>query len=187
MSLSVITFLDRLCIAVAGRRIQQELGRGFTEGEMAILSSLPFVLGTLANLAGGFVSGAAVRRFGMRRGRTLVGSTCLAAGACLPVLTAVVLLTLGFGVMDLMLPSVGAICLDISGPHAGAVSGVKNMSGQLGGFLCTVLFGYAVRKYTYYNLPLFVIAGMVALAAFLFARIDASRPLFAANQPEPAR
>jgi MFS family permease len=161
-------------------------GRGFTEGEMAIFSALPFVLGAAANLAGGFVSDAAVRRFGVRRGRVLVGSTCLAIAACLLVTTAmtrdrniaVVLLTMGFGVMDLMLPSAWAICLDISGPHAGAVTGAMNTSGQLGGFFCTVLFAYIVREYNDYNLPLFVIAGMVAFAAFLFTRIDASRPLF---------
>ena len=169
-------------------------GRGFTESEMAIFSALPFVLGALANLAGGFVSDAAVLRFGVRRGRVIVGSTCLAAGACLLMLTAlahdrnaaVVLLTLGFGVMDLMLPSAWAICLDISGPHAGAVTGAMNTSGQLGGFFCTVLFGYLVREFNDYNLPLFVIAGMVALAAFLFTRIDASRPLFEPLAVQPA-
>jgi ACS family glucarate transporter-like MFS transporter len=47
-------------------------GRGFTEGEMAVFSSLPFVLGALANLAGGYLSDAAVRRFGPRRGRVLM-------------------------------------------------------------------------------------------------------------------
>lgn len=169
-------------------------GRGFSEGEMAIFSALPFVLGAAANLAGGFVSDAAVRRFGVRRGRVVVGATCLATGACLLVLTAitrdrniaVALLTIGFGVMDLMLPSAWAICLDISGPYAGAVTGAMNMSGQFGGFLCTVLFGYMVREYNDYDLPLFIIAGMVALAAFLFTRIDASRPLFPSSAVEPA-
>jgi nitrate/nitrite transporter NarK len=169
-------------------------GRGFSEGEMAIFSALPFALGAAANLVGGFVSDASVHRFGVRRGRVIVGSTCLAAGACLLVLTAltrdrniaVVLLTLGFGVMDLMLPSAWAICLDISGPYAGAVSGTMNMFGQLGGFCCTVLFGYLVGTYNDYDLPLFVIAGMVALAAFLFTRIDASRPLFSGDHVEPA-
>jgi hypothetical protein len=61
-----------------------------------------------------------------------------------------------------------------------------NTSGQFGGFLCTVLFGYLVREFNDYNLPLFVIAGMVALAAFLFTRIDASRPLFRPVEAPPA-
>jgi MFS family permease len=153
---------------------------------MGIFSALPFVLGAAGNLAGGFVSDAAVRRFGLRYGRVLVGSTCLTLGACLLVATAltrdrglaVALLSIGFGVLDLMLPSAWAICLDISGRHAGAVSGAMNTAGQVGGFLCTVLFGYIVGHYNNYDLPLFVIAGMVAFSAFLFTRIDASRPLF---------
>ena len=161
-------------------------GRGFSEGEMAIFAALPFLLGAAANLAGGYVSDAAVRRFGVRWGRVLVGSTSLGVAAVLLVLTAltrdrngaVILLTLGFGVMDLMLPSAWAICLDISGSHAGAVTGAMNTAGQLGGFFCTILFGHLVGKYNDYDLPLFVIAAMVGLAAFLFTRIDASRPLF---------
>ncbi|MEZ5355831.1 MAG: MFS transporter [Bryobacteraceae bacterium] len=163
-------------------------GRGFSESEMAIFSALPFVLGAAANLAGGFLSDASVRRFGLRRGRVLVGSSCLATAAVLLAATAlaqdrgvaVALLTLGFGVMDLMLPSAWAICLDVSGPHAGAVTGAMNTAGQLGGFLCTVVFGYVVGRWGNYDLPLFLIAAMVATAAVLFTRIDASRPLFAA-------
>lgn len=167
--------------------------RGFTEAEMAIFSALPFMLGAAANLAGGFVSDAAVRKLGLRRGRMIVGSTCLAIAACLLVGTALTqnrgtavgLLTLGFGVMDLMLPSAWAVCLDISGPHAGAVTGAMNTAGQLGGFLCTVLFGYIAGHFNNYDLPLFMIAGMVALSAFLFTRIDASRPLIVAMEPDP--
>lgn len=168
-------------------------GRGFSEREMAIFAALPFLLGTAANLAGGYVSDAAVRRFGIRWGRVLVGSSSLGVAAILLVLTAltrdrhgaVILLTLGFGVMDLMLPSAWAICLDISGPHAGAVTGAMNTAGQLGGFFCTILFGHLVGKYNDYDFPLFVIAAMVGLAAFLFTRIDASRPLFESAIAEP--
>lgn len=169
-------------------------GRGFSEAEMGILASLPFICGALANLAGGFVSEAAVRKFGRRRGRSIVGCVCLSAGACLLVATAlthnrsmaVALLTIGFGVMDLMLPSAWAICLDISGPYAGAISGAMNTAGQLGGFCCTVLFGYIVGSYHDYNVPLFVIAAMVAFSAFLFTRIDASRPVVSHVRQEPA-
>ncbi len=169
-------------------------GRGFSEAEMGIFSALPFLLGAAGNLAGGFVSDAAVHRFGLRYGRVAVGSTCLSIGSCLLVATAltrdrgtaVVLLSVGFGVLDLMLPTAWAVCLDISGPHAGAVSGAMNTAGQLGGFMCTVLFGYIVGRYNDYDLPLFVIAGMVAFSAFLFTRIDASRPLFPEGAMEEA-
>ena len=97
-------------------------GRGFTEKEMGFFSSLPFILGTLANIGGGFLGDHLSRRFGLRTGRRLVGSVSLTASALLLVATAlthqkmmaVLFLTLGFGVMDLMLPTAWAICLDIA-------------------------------------------------------------------------
>ena len=90
---------------------------------------------------------------------------------------AVLFLALGFGVMDLMLPTAWAICLDVAQKYAGAVTGAMNMSGQLGGFLCTVLFGYAVERSGSYHTPLFVIAFMLLVSASLFSRIDPTIPL----------
>ena len=59
--------------------------------------------------------------------------------------SAIVLLSLGFGVMDCMLPSAWAICLDTGGACAGAVSGAMNMAGSAGGFVCTV----ALHRYLF--------------------------------------
>lgn len=161
-------------------------GRGFTESEMAIAASLPFLLGTVSNIAGGYISDASVRRWGLRSGRRRIGvaSLVVSAGALLLAATTaernltVVFLTLSFAIMDLMLPSAWAICLDIGGSHSGAVSGAMNTAGQLGGFVCTLAFGYVVKYFDSYNAPLFGIAGMLLLAAFLFSRIDATKPLF---------
>ncbi|MEZ5399154.1 MAG: hypothetical protein R2729_05755 [Bryobacteraceae bacterium] len=118
-------------------------------------------------------------------GRSAVGSTFLAATAALLVADAlmrdrglaVVLISLGFGVSDLMLPSAWASCLDVAGQHADAVAGVPDTAGQGGGFLCTVVFGYPVGWSGDYDLPVYAIAAIVALSANLFTRIDASRPL----------
>ncbi len=161
-------------------------GRGFTEAEMGIFSALPFIVGAAANVAGGYISDAAVRRLGAQWGRKIVGVVCLSVAALLLIATAsieskmgaLVLITLGFGVMDLMLPSAWAICLDIGGAHGGSVTGTMNSAGQLGGFLCTVLFGYIVASSGNYNAPLLVIAVMLLLSAFLFSRIDTTRPVF---------
>ena len=169
-------------------------GRGFTEAEMGIFSALPFAVGAAANVAGGYVSDLAVRRLGVRSGRTIVGIVCLSVAALLLIATAlteskigaIALLTAGFGIMDLMLPSAWAVCLDIGGQHAGSVTGAMNSAGQFGGFLCTILFGYIVDHYGDYNAPLFVIAAMLLTSALLFSRIDATRPLFAAVQRERA-
>ncbi len=161
-------------------------GRGFTEAEMAVAAALPFLLGTASNIAGGYVSDAACRRWGLRSGRRRVGVTALtlsaaallAAGAATDRYATVALLTVSFAVMDLMLPSAWAICLDIGGGHAGAVTGAMNTAGQLGGFVCTLVFGFVVKYFNSYDAPLVLIAGMLLLAAGLFSRIDATKPLF---------
>lgn len=160
-------------------------GRGLTEAEMATVTALPFLLGAAGNLAGGILSDRLARDLGPRRGRGLVGSACLAVSAALILATAltpgktaaVVLLSLGLGVIDCMLPSAWAICLDLGGNHAGALAGAMNSAGQLGGFLCTVLFGYLTRANGSYDAPLLAIAGMVAVSAVLFLGLDPTRPL----------
>lgn len=167
-------------------------GRGFTEREMTYYAALPFVLGSLANVWGGFLSDALVRRFGLRTGRRLLGSASLAASALMLAgagfvsgrTEAGLLLALSFGTMDLMLPTAWALCLDIAGKDAGAVTGTMNMAGQFGGFVCTVLFGYVVERSGSYHAPLFLIATMLSVSALIFSRIDPSRPLFASEPTE---
>ncbi len=164
-------------------------GRGFSEGEMAVFSMLPFLLGATGSLAGGYLSDLACGKLGLRRGRRLVGAGSLSTAACLVAATgltsnkttAVVLLSVGFGVMDLMLPSAWAICLDIGGRHAGAVTGAMNTAGNLGGFLCTVIFGYIVDRFQSYELPLFMIAAMLLFSAVIFSRIDPSESMLPAE------
>ncbi|MGB3628339.1 MAG: hypothetical protein WBA18_02510, partial [Terracidiphilus sp.] len=83
--------------------------------------------------------------------------------------------SLGFGMMDLMLPSAWALCLAIGGRLSGTTTGMMNTAGQAGGFLCTVLFGYIVHATGSYNLPLWFIAGMVLASALIFTRIDCTQ------------
>ena len=161
-------------------------GRGLTESEMGLYSSFPFILGAAGNLFGGWLSDHLVRKHGLGA-RRLVGSVCLAVSAGLLCATAVtrgkvsgvICLTLGFGIMDCMLPSAWAICLDVGRRYAGAVSGAMNTAGNVGGFICSVLFGYLVTGFGSYHAPIFVIAAMVMTSAFLFWRVDPTRPLVA--------
>jgi nitrate/nitrite transporter NarK len=166
-------------------------GRGLSEVEMASLSTLPFVLGSLANPLGGYLSDALSRRLGVKLGRRLMGSTCLAVASMFLLATSlttgkwsgIILLSLGFGVLDLMLPSAWAVCMDVGGRYAGAVSGAMNSFGHIGGTTCSVIFGYMVEHYQSYNAPLMLIAAMVLVAAVLFSRIDPSRPLLEEDAP----
>jgi nitrate/nitrite transporter NarK len=85
-----------------------------------------------------------------------------------------------------MLPAAWALCLDIGHQYAGIVTGTMNTAGQLGGFLCSVFFGYAVLIRGNYQEPLWAVAAMVMVAAFLFTRIDPTRPLISAARLEQA-
>jgi nitrate/nitrite transporter NarK len=126
----------------------------------------------------------------VKTARRVVGSAALIGSATLLLLMSLtrnhaaigVFSSLGFGIADLMLPAAWALCLDIGGDHAGFVTGVMNSAGQFGGFVCSVLFGYVVQASGSYQMPLRGVAAMVLIAALLFTRIDASRPLL-----EPSR
>jgi ACS family glucarate transporter-like MFS transporter len=158
---------------------------GFSESQMGIIAALPFLMGTLGNLAGGVLSDKLVMLWGLRLGRIVPGSLSLAISAVLLVAmtmthdkTAIVILaSLGFGVADLMLPVAWAICLDIGRDYAGAVTGTMNSAGQFGGFVCSVLFGYVVHAIGSYSVPVWIIAGFVVVAAVLFTQIDPTKSL----------
>jgi len=163
---------------------------GFTEKEMGFIAALPFLMGTLGNLVGGVLSDRLVARWGLRLGRVVPGSLSLAVSAALLIAmtmthnkTAIVILSsFGFGIADLMLPVAWAICLDIGRDYAGAVTGTMNTAGQLGGFVCSVAFGYIVQATGSYSVPVWLIAGLVLVAALLFTRIDPTTPLVSGEQ-----
>ncbi|MEO8484402.1 MAG: MFS transporter [Acidobacteriota bacterium] len=160
-------------------------GRGFTEGEMALVSTLPFIAGICGNLFGGWMSDRLTARHGLKIGRRVVGASGLAVSAVLMLAagitpnkwTALVCLTLGYGAMDCMLPVSWAVCLDIGRAFAGSVGGTMNMAGQLGSFLSSVAFGYAVTYFGSYNAPLFPMAALLLISAAFFARIDPTEQL----------
>ncbi|MCI0350590.1 MAG: hypothetical protein L0Z53_14295, partial [Acidobacteriales bacterium] len=145
-----------------------------------------FGIGAIGNALGGRLGDRLVGRFGLSLGRRLMGTVCLFVSAGFLVATAlttgkmsgVVLLAIGFGVMDCMLPSAWSLCLDVGGRYSGAVSGAMNTAGSAGGFACTWLFGYLVGAYGDYSIPIFLIAGMVSIAACLFWLIDPTKPVF---------
>jgi nitrate/nitrite transporter NarK len=88
-----------------------------------------------------------------------------------------VFLSLCFGIFDLMLPSAWALCIDLGKQHAGAISGAMNTFGNVGGFFCGILFGYLVQASGNYNLPLYMIAGMLLISAVLFSFINPEKPI----------
>jgi len=168
-------------------------GRGFSEDEMKLWSTLPFIVGACGNLTGGLLSDFLCKKYGLKFGRRVIGSAGLALAGVFMLATsqtgskevAVICLALGYGCMDCMLPVSWAVCMDVGKKYAGAVSGSMNMAGQIGSFLSSVLFGYMVTWMGDYNRPLIPLALMLLVSAYLFTRIDPTRQLVPETAPEP--
>ena len=168
-------------------------GRGYDNSDLKSIAWLPFACGACGNLFGGWMSDRLCPKIGLKWARCLIGAgglflagafmmaTHFSPGKVLPL----VLLALGYGSMDAMLPVAWAVCLDIGRKYAGSVSGAMNMAGQLGSFMSSVAFGYMVgglresgwSKTDAYNFPLLPFSIMLLISGVLFLRVDPNRQL----------
>lgn len=161
----------------------------FSLSQMGLYASFPFLLGIGANLIGGTLCDRLGMRFGIKAASRAMTFGCLTVGAALLIAMSLVhghaevitLSSVGFAVMDLMLPAAWAMCMSIGGPHGGLATGVMNTAGQAGGVVCTLVFGYVVSATGNYELPVQVVAAMVLIAAVAFLRVDCTAGL----APEP--
>ncbi len=162
-----------------------ELGRGFDKSELTYAVAVPFVMSMIGNISGGYLTDRLTKKYGLKIGRKALGSTsllvsavCMFLAAFIPGKMAVfIFLSLCFGIFDLMLPSAWALCIDLGKQHAGSISGAMNTFGNIGGFCCGILFGYLVESSDNYNLPLYMIAGMLVVSAVLFSFINPTKPI----------
>src|SRR5262245_61242614 len=165
--------------------------REFTKTAATISVSLAFGMGVIGNTVGGWASDRLARRYGLWIGRCLVGAMCLITTGLILVSTAfapgklpaAVLLVLGFGIMDGMLPAAWALCLDVGKKNAGAVSGAMNTAGQAAGALSMILYGYFIQFFHNYEYPLVVFGFSMFISAVFFLLVDPTRPLLADESP----
>ena len=162
-----------------------ELGRGFAKSELTYAVAVPFIMSMIGNITGGYLTDKISAKYGLKVGRKALGTSSLAISALCMFLAAFipgkmavfVFLSLCFGIFDLMLPSAWALCIDLGKQHAGAISGAMNTFGNIGGFFCGILFGYLVQASGNYNLPLYMIAGMLLISALLLSFINPTKPI----------
>jgi ACS family glucarate transporter-like MFS transporter len=158
--------------------------RGFTEGETK-LSALPFVLGALANLTGGYARDGAARRWGPKWGPRLVcivglvtaSVSAFAAMISVNKYVALAWLALCYGGITFQQPTVWATCVDIGKRYAGAVAGCMNTAAAVGGLVSSLIFGYLVQSTGSYDAVLLSMAGMLIFGAGLWLRTDATETL----------
>jgi len=159
-------------------------GRGFSEASL-MLSALPYVVAASANLAGGALSDALVRRLGLKWGRRTPGILALGCACVFTVATmltddrtmTVVFLSFVYGAITFQQSGVFGVCLDIGRKHAGAMVGLMNTSAQVGGLVSSIAYGYIVKRFGSYDAPFVVMAALLFVGAVLWFRIDASQEL----------
>ena len=160
-------------------------GRGYSEGDL-VLSSLPYLVGACANLAGGLASDRLARHLGLKVGRRLIGVAGLGTAALFlaaTVLTAnntlvLIFLSLVYGGLTFQQPNIGAVCLDVGRRHPGAVLGFGNTAANAASALSSVVFGYIVGHFGSYNAPLIPMVLTLIVGTLLWLTVDPTRQLF---------
>lgn len=161
--------------------------RGFSLQKMGLYASLPLLAGTVGDLYGGWVSDILARRMGdikkARRVVAIVGFLLAAVSIVMASLTQDPLRSVYYSCLamlglELTVGVSWAVTIDIGGESAGSVSALMNTFGNTGGATASVLTGYLVQA-AGWNLPFLIIAGLSVVAALLFTKIDAGKPLIA--------
>ena len=158
--------------------------KGWESGELAAYTALPFLLAAGADWISGSLSDRLVPRIGLVWGRRLVGMAGIGVAGVLMLsslaiedrVAASIVLALGFGVSDVMLPVAWAVCVDVGGKAAGTISGAMNTAGQIGGVIMSIGYGVLVDTYGW-NLPLALIACSCFVSMLFWLKIDPEKPL----------
>ena len=154
-----------------------KLERGFSTREMAIYSSVPYLVMIGVILASGVASDWLIRsgfsEMKVRKGFIAAGLTvaCLIvpAGIVEDKMTAVWLLTISMCGLGLCTPNTwGLTQAACSRGIVGTVSGIMNFGGNLGGMLAPVITGYIVHATGSFALALSVAGGMAILGIVFY-------------------
>jgi MFS family permease len=168
-----------------------EKERGLSGVKLGILSGLPLVLSSLADVLGGLTTDRVTRRFGLRVGRCGVGAAALVvaglamiAGASAEnVIVSALLIALSGAAASCLLGACWGVCLDIAGRRAGLVTGCMNTSGQIGAFLSPIILPRFLEKTAEgatigWEHPLYLAGLLYILGATCWWFVDPRRPIF---------
>jgi ACS family glucarate transporter-like MFS transporter len=121
--------------------------RHFTVLQGSVWASGPFIAMALFCPLGGWLSDALTQKYGRRKGRAgiggagmlLTGLLIFAGAMARDPYAAIVLLSLGAGILYSTVGAYWASTIDLSHRHSGALSGLMNMGANLGGTLSPTL------------------------------------------------
>ncbi|WP_315760298.1 MFS transporter [Sphingomonas sp. Y38-1Y] len=187
-TLSAMYFCYAYCINIFLTWFPKYLhdARGFDIAVMGLMASMPLMAGVVGDLAGGWFSDLLVKRgAGLRMGRRVVAIVgFLIAAAMIPLAAAaeghiasIIFFCVALFGLELTVGVSWAVTLDIGGEYAGSVSAVMNTLGNIGAAIAAAVTGYIVAASGWFS-AFAVLAVLCVIAAVLFLRIDASRPLY---------
>jgi MFS family permease len=164
-------------------------GRDFSESSMKMMTSLIFVPAIVISLAVGALGDFLVRKKGLKFGRRSIAMAALGLNSIMFLTEAttsndailVACLLTGFGCQLVFGAAAFGVCIDVSGNHAGAVSGLMNCIGQIGAFFLAIVFGKIVDTTHSFNAPLFVISALMAIGSLLWLFVDPTKKLLQEN------
>lgn len=156
------------------------LERKMTLLKSGMVSAIPFWVGILATLAGGWLADYLVKRgVSITRSRKgiigtgLIAATIFVSAAAVvrEAWLAVTLITLCVGCLRMTTGSVNAVAIDLAQPSAvGALSSIQNFFGNIGAVSAPIATGYLVSSTGSFTIALVVAGAMatVGAAAYLF-------------------
>jgi len=156
------------------------LERKMTLLKSGMVSAVPFWVGILATLAGGWLADYLVKRgVSITRSRKgiigtgLIAATVFVSSAAVvrEAWLAVTLITLSVGCLRMTTGSVNALPIDLALPSAvGALSSIQNFFGNIGAVSAPIVTGYLVSSTGSFTIALVVAGAMATLgaAAYIF-------------------
>jgi MFS transporter, ACS family, glucarate transporter len=159
-------------------------GRGISENELKVVSSVPFLFAAAGCFFGGILSDFLVKKYGKKWGRRIAPMIGMGLSGLFLIVSAstenntiaIILLSIGMAFMDVTAPVSWAVAMDIGGNRSGSVSGAMNTAGLAGAYLSTISFGYLATNFDY-NFPVYLLGIIVLIGAVLWLKIDANKAL----------
>ncbi len=172
---------------IAWMPVYLQEGRHFSENDMKMITSYFFIIGIAGVLSAGFLSDWLVKRKGLRFGRKFLGILALGMLALSFLVAAVTsnnsVVVIGLFIGQLFYSFIPVVafstCVDIGGNCTGTVAGIMNFFGQIGAFFLAIAFGKIVDITHSFNVPMFVVAGVLLAGSICWFFVDASRPITA--------
>jgi MFS transporter, ACS family, glucarate transporter len=158
--------------------------RGFGQVSGGFFSTGPFLSIAALSVGGGIFSDAMVRRYGRTSGRRvgailgfLLSASCIAVGAgASNDYLAVVLLSLGNGLLYFAASSNSSAIIDIAGPFAGVTFGYAATMLQCGGMIAPTLTPLLANRFGW-SFAIYMLAALAIVASLLWLAIRAGETL----------